>query len=377
MNVRSIKMLESIPATEQKKQEQQWKPRILRMKFFKNHDLKSYLLFSSKSVLRILRFSPKIFFLPSIIIYPSNLCNFRCIMCDEGADGAKAPQRFDVRSLEKILTECASYSIKPKIHFSGLGEPLVYKEISSVMRLCREKNIDWSVTTNGYLLETYAEDLVQNGCRAINISIHGSESDHNNVTGVDNSFEKAVRGLQKIETIKKKCNSPTPLIAVNCVITGRNLPHLRTILRDFIDLPVNSITFQHLIFSRDSFLEEKPFIVREKEQIESLMQFMRYVESNTFPLKINFFPKIKSEDIPAYYSLENDKFNQSCVLPWLSVRIYPNGDAGMCDIVYGNILKSSLKSVINNDKAISFRNTLIKNKFKSPMCFRCCHRHYY
>jgi MoaA/NifB/PqqE/SkfB family radical SAM enzyme len=347
------------------------------MKFYKNRDLKSYLLFSSRSILRILRISPKIFLLPSIIVYPSNLCNFRCIMCDEGADSAKTPQKFDIRSLEKLLTECASYRIKPKIHFSGLGEPLVYNEISAAMRFCGEKKIDWSMTTNGYLLETYAEDLVKNGCRAINVSIHGSEADHNKVAGVHNAFEKAVRGLQKMEAIKRTANSPTPLVAINCVITAGNLPNLKTILRDFITLPVNSITFQHLIFSQDDFRDQKPFVIREKEQVESLVQFMRSVENTPFPMKINFFPKIKIKDVPAYYSLENDKFNQSCVLPWLSVRISPNGDAEMCGVAYGNIMRSDLRSVINSDSALSFRRTLMNKKFRSPECFRCCHRHYY
>lgn len=339
-------------------------------------DLKSYLAFSSKSLLKILRRSAKIHILPSVIIYPSNKCNFKCVMCGDHADHVKKTQIMDIGTLERIVRECSTFRIKPKIHFSGLGEPLVCPDIVGLMRMCKQYKSQWSMTTNGYLLETYAEDLVANDCKAINISIHGAEPEHDQVTGVHNSLKKATRGLQKLDSLKRNTKS-MPVVAVNCVITSQNVLNLKTILDHFMHFPVNSITFQHLIFSADDFRNREPFTIQEKEKLESLEKFISYVSRTTFPLKINFFPKIKINDIRAYYSAENDKFSHSCILPWLSARIYPNGDVGMCNNIYGNIQNSCLKSLINNNKAVMFRRALIKKEFSSPICFRCCHRHYY
>ncbi len=347
------------------------------MKLFPKSDLKSYLLFSSRSFLRALRLSPRQFFLPSLIIYPSNICNFRCIMCDEGADSVKAVKRMDFETMEKLIQECSSFTIGPKIHFSGLGEPLVYPEIAKLMRLFKDRKVHWSMTTNGYLLEKYAEDLVENDCRAVNISIHGIGPDHDRVTRISNAFDKAITGLQKLDSARRDKNSSLPLIALNCVITNQNVSALRSILDRLLSLPVNSLTFQHLIFSREDFLNKEPFIIHEDEKIDLLKQFISYVNANKFSKKINFFPKIKAGDLRDYYSVTRGKFNHSCILPWLSVRIYPDGDVGMCDVVFGNIRKATLKSIINNDEAIAFRRRLIDNEFRSPACFRCCHRHYY
>ncbi len=346
------------------------------MRPFQKNDLKSYLLFSSKSFLRILRLSVRQFFIPGLIIYPSNVCNFKCVMCDSGADAVKTVRKMDLSTLEKILAECSTYTIKPRIHFSGLGEPLVYPAIIDLMQLCKNYRAHWSMTTNGYLLEKYAEGIVENGCRAVNISIHGIGTEHNRVTGINNSFEKVMKGLERLDASKRNINAVLPLIAVNCVITSQNVSSLKTIVDRFIDLPVNSITFQHLKFSRDDFLNKEPFIIHEKEKMDLLKQFILYVNQNKFSKKINFFPKMKVNDLSDYYSAD-DAFNQSCILPWLSARIYPDGDVDMCDNVYGNILKSSLKAIINSDQATLFRRKLINNEFKSPICFRCCHRHYY
>jgi sulfatase maturation enzyme AslB (radical SAM superfamily) len=350
--------------------------RVTIMKLFPKMDLKSYLLFSSKSFLKILRLSARIHILPSVIIYPSNICNFKCIMCDDRAGHVKNTQIMDIGTLERIIRECSTYRIKPKIHFSGHGEPLVYPDIVNLMRICKQNKSHWSMTTNGYLLETYAEDLVANGCQAINISIHGAEPGHDQVTGIHNSLKKVTRGLQKLDSLKKNTKN-MPVVAVNCVITSQNVLNLKTILDHLIHFPVNSITFQHLIFSADDFRNKEPFTIPEKEKLESLEKFIAYVSRTTFPLKINLFPKIKISDIRGYYSAENDKFSHSCLLPWLSARIYPNGDVGMCNNIYGNIQNSCLKSLINNNKAVMFRRALIKKKFRSPICFRCCHRHYY
>lgn len=235
------------------------------MKLFPKQDLKSYLLFSSKSFLRVLRLSPKQLFLPGLIIYPSNICNYKCMMCDEGADSVKPVRKMELSTLEKVLKECSTFAIKPRIHFSGLGEPLVHPEIASFMQLCRQYKINWSMTTNGYLLEKYAASLVENECRGVNISIHGIGTDHDRVTGINNSFTRVMSGLEKLDMAKRNNNAVLPLIAVNCVITNQNISNLKAILDYFLDLPVNSITFQHLIFSNDDFINKKPHVIHEKK----------------------------------------------------------------------------------------------------------------
>ncbi len=347
------------------------------MKVFHHNDLKSYLLFSSKSFLRILRFTSRQLFLPGLIVYPSNICNYKCVMCDEGAGTAKEVKKMDLGTLEKLLADCRWFFPRPRIHFSGLGEPLVHPDIAGFMQLCKRRGFIWSMTTNGYFLDTYAGDIVENRCRDLNVSIHGIGADHDRVTGIAGSFDQVVSGLKKLDEVKRNLHTPFPSIAINCVITGHNTHRLKKLLDYFTKLPVSSITFQHTIFSREDFFDKAPYVIHEEWKIDFLRRFIESIDLSAYAMKINFFPNLELQDIPAYYSTADASFNQSCVLPWLGARVYPDGNVAMCDNVYGNIRESSLRSIINSKKARAFRKQVMKNKFKLPQCFRCCHRHYY
>lgn len=344
---------------------------------FLNKDMKDYLLFTSNRVLDVLKISSRVLCMPSLLIYPTNICNYDCVMCNTGRGSIKRKERMDFTLLERILFEASKLLIKPEIHFSGYGEPLMYSRISEVMRTCKQRKLKWSMTTNGFLLDRYGEDIVKNSCYALNISIHGMASEHERITQTDKAFEKTISGIKKIEAERKKHSKASPLIAINCVISNNNVDYLKDILDMLLELPVSSIIFQHLAFEKKHLKTEEDFLILEGSKHEKIIQFMNYVNSSRFSAKVNFFPKIEKQDISGYYTDRDVSFRQSCVLPWLSSMIYPNGDVRQCDVVFGNLNDNSLKSVINSKAATAFRKKVKQGKFYSQLCFRCCHRHYY
>ena len=104
-------------------------------------DMKDFLLLSSSGIFDLLRLTSRAWCLPSIIVYPTNLCNYDCIMCQYGKSKIQNKQTMDLSLMSKLIDQAASFLIKPKVHFSGLGEPLVYKEIKSVMQLCSKHKL--------------------------------------------------------------------------------------------------------------------------------------------------------------------------------------------------------------------------------------------
>ncbi len=337
-------------------------------------DLKYYLLLTSSSFLNILRFSPRIHILPSVIIYPSNVCNYDCVMCTNARNKNKNHKIMDWDLMEKNINECSNFIIKPRIHFSGLGEPLIYSKIKDAMQLCRKNKLRWSMTTNGYFLENYANDLILNNCSAINVSIHGCRSEHDKITGIKGNFDKVINGIKILDETKKRFKKTTPLISINCVFNNDNILNLKKILNIFMKLPINGITFQHMIFNENE--KDVDFLIKDKDKIKSLVKFVEFIETNKFPIKVNLFPKIKRKDIIRYYTTKN-KFKQSCIFPWLSVRIHPNGEVKSCFQTLGNTKYNSLKSIINSCEALRIRNLLRRGKFRISSCFRCCHKQYY
>jgi radical SAM protein with 4Fe4S-binding SPASM domain len=287
----------------------------------------------------------------------------------------------DFSLMGKIITECSKLLFKPILHFSGYGEPLIYPKILNTIQLCNEMKMKWSMTTNGYFLEKYVEDLVSNNCYAINVSIHGNALENDKITGINGSFDEVVKSIKKLEEVKLQLKKITPLVAINCVMTDYNVTNLWNILDSFLKLPVGSITFQHLQFSENEIKEQSDpdshAIIREKNLYE-LIKFISFLEDANLPIDAFFHPKIQKKDIIGYYTDKHYKFNESCNFPWLSVFVKPNGDVCCCSQIIGNLRTNSLKAIMNSKQAIEFRERIRKGiKPKSPECFRCDMRQYY
>lgn len=344
---------------------------------FGKQDLKSYLEYSSSKILNILKFSNRIYILPSVVIYPTNICNYDCIMCINAKSKIRIHEKMDLSIINKIINDCSKFFFKPKIHFSGLGEPLIYPEIKEVMQLCKQKRLKWSMTTNGYLLEKYAKDIVSNNCDAINISIHGRVLEHNKIVGIANAFEKVIKGIKKLDETKKSFKKRKPPIAINCVFNNDNILYLDSTLNSLIKLPINSITFQHLSFFEEDINKNKKFLIKDKNKLERIHKFIKTIETKEYSRRVKIFPKIKNKEINNYYTKKEYKSDLSCIFPWVSVRIYPNGDVKLCGQFFGNIKQNCLKQIINSKQALKFRSLIRKKKFHSLECFRCCHRFYY
>jgi MoaA/NifB/PqqE/SkfB family radical SAM enzyme len=284
----------------------------------------------------------------------------------------------DIGIAKKLIDEVSKFGFfKPRAHFSGGGEPLLYRQFVQLASYCREKKINWSMTTNGYTLNKFYKQIVDSNCRNINISIHGYSHVHDNVVGVKGSFDKVVSNLNVLDEYKKARNTILPRIALNCVINKKNVEYLYDILNTFKDLPVHSITFQHLIFTPEDLEDTEKRVPKSKEELETVKRFIEYVENNQFSLPIQFFPSIKTKDIFHYYNDFDYPFERTCTFPWHVLRLRPEGSVTTCNgLELGNIRNEKLTGMWNSHKNNQFRKKLKKSGI-SRSCYRCCHRNYY
>ena len=243
----------------------------------------------------------------------------------------------------------------------------------------------WSLTTNAVLLADYLDDILAYQCSSINVSLHGTSAQHDAITGVSGAFKRAVDAIIALDQMKEHHHQKTPLIALNCVITNDNVTHLRDILTTLQSLPVSSITFSHLHFSRIDFKRHPTSTVNsqtiDSAKLEDLTDFLVYLEHAKLPIKTFTYPIINERDVSGYYADTGYHFNNSCVFPWLTADVYPNGNVQLCNQSIGSLETHSLKSIINSRRALAFKKWVKHGKrdliLEPPDCFRCPHRHYY
>ena len=131
----------------------------------------------------------------SLRITITNRCNENCIYCHH--DGMVSTK--DEMTPDEIYTICKiakKIGVK-KIRLSG-GEALIRKDIVGIVEKINSLNFkDISITTNGVLLEKYAEDLKKAGLMRVNVSLDTLNPDtYKYVTKMD-YLNEAKKGIHK------------------------------------------------------------------------------------------------------------------------------------------------------------------------------------
>lgn len=100
-------------------------------------------------------------------------CNFRCLYCMPKIPFDWVPKE-NLLSFEEmfLFVKAAIDEGIKKIRITG-GEPLLRKDLSNFLKMIYDydKNIDLAITTNGFLLKDYIQDLKNSGLKRINISL--------------------------------------------------------------------------------------------------------------------------------------------------------------------------------------------------------------
>ncbi len=127
----------------------------------------------------------------------TDLCNLRCKYCmpAEGIPKRSHNEILRLEEVEEIVRVAAELGIR-KVRITG-GEPLVRP---GVIELCRQISAipgieELAITTNGLLLERYAEQLAQAGVHRVNISLDTLRPDRFSEITRGGSLEQVLRGI--------------------------------------------------------------------------------------------------------------------------------------------------------------------------------------
>jgi len=319
-------------------------------------------------------------------------CNLKCYMCGQvKMDITARNQEIDFDQLCRFITQAKPFGMRFGVYLWG-GEPFLYKNIFPLIRFIKTKGLFVTINTNGTLLEKYAEEIVKNGVDRLIISIDGLNAQHDEIRGVEGTFDKIIKGVTAINAIKKI----RPILSSNTVITQKNYTSLYEIAMFLKSIKINAIEFQFPIF----FTEEMGinYEKRMQEDFSCQAKFWKGFLGEYHSLEINrliteiqkvrealpkhfkLVPNLKDDEIVAYFSRPDEDFvHKLCSLPWSQVRIEPNGDLVICpdfpDYKIGSIFdpeqQDGVPRYLTDAPLKQFRESLEK-KGLLPICIKCC-----
>jgi cyclic pyranopterin phosphate synthase len=171
-------------------------------------------------------------------------CNFRCTYCmpkevyGESFKFLPREELLDFNEIERIAETFAKLGVN-KIRITG-GEPLVRKNIEDLIK--KLSNIDGiqdiAMTTNGYLLESKLDSLIESGLNRITVSLDSIDSKtFKKMSGQNFEVEKV------LSAIKSANNKGFKKLKINCVVQKNVNEHSILDLLDYFRDSGNIVRF--------------------------------------------------------------------------------------------------------------------------------------
>lgn len=300
---------------------------------------------------------------PTLIgVEPTNRCNLSCKMCSRNYWDSSRNTPGD------MLFSLFKESIIPYTRFRMLslqvyGEPLIAKDFLDMVVEGKRHHAIVGFTTNGVLLEKYADGLVKRGVDYIDISIDGIR-ELQRIRGV--AIDVILRGIRAVNNAKHKRRIESPTLSINFVGMGMNIEELPDVIKLAKNCDIKKVNVVHLMAHDESLREENLFYHRDKAE-ETFRVAQRLAQEASIDLILP--------------SLENEV--TFCSRPFKHLYINWNGDIRPCcfatlyeddSLILGNLNRISLKEIWLSPRLENLRKSLLTGGDIPAFCQKCPER---
>ncbi len=307
----------------------------------------------------------------STIAYPSaimlevtNYCNLHCITCPReyqyGLDMDKGSMNIEL--LRTIVDQ--AYPYVDSIGLTGLGEPLIYKDLPAALRYIKSKNrgIITSISTNAALPESIEiVGLIKENIDSIQISIDGIGETYNKVRKNGN-YE---RFLQNVSGICNELSAFNKSLIFNMVVIKENFHQMEEMIDLTSKLGMSGINFA--LFNLASIPDIS-------------IDYYNYYHTAEFVDALHGAIE-KSKQYPSldvtFWDYQSKNNFRKCPFPWTQFYVSWDGYLTACcakpfpkELHFGDLNSTSLIDCLNSASYQNFRKLWYENQ-TPKYCDRC------
>jgi radical SAM protein with 4Fe4S-binding SPASM domain len=165
---------------------------ILRKTYFNNYASIKYYFYKLNRTLHMVN-TP--LFVRWVATYE---CNLHCKHCEASA-GEKRADELTTEEICRAVKEMGKMGVRG-FYVSG-GEPLLRKDFFEVISMAKREGMNISISTNGYLVERFEDQLSSVKPLRISTSIDGLEETNDEFRGARGAFQKTLRTLDFFKEI--------------------------------------------------------------------------------------------------------------------------------------------------------------------------------
>jgi len=317
---------------------------------------------------------------PCIIdLSPTDYCNLKCLSCWQRNPrfNNKLDSKWYQLSDEKLLSlidEGFELGVE-WWEITGGGEPLLRPVTPRLMEKIKTLGMRGSMTTNGTLFsKRFITKLVNIGWDKITFSIDSPDASSNDyLRGKPGAFNKAIKALKTIKSLKARLKKQTPVITFNTVLSNKNYDKTAKMIKLARKVGCKEVDFEPMTLHSEIGKSLK----LNDEQIKEFQGFIEKTQKIADRLKIktnicNFKEKrlIKKsnsmQDVLKNETKDKGFLSIPCYEPWYHLVIKVDGTAGPCciyDDKQMNVKKQTLKEIWYSRAFDKIRKKIIKQKF--------------
>lgn len=321
---------------------------IKRFHYFRRHFLSFLTHLTFKKVInlilneiemRLVIISPKSL-PPYLKIEPTPLCQLRCIACGQSKPDFRKQfnnsMHLSLEELKKIIDPISSTTLG--ISFSVYGEPLLNKNLISMIKYISSKNIGVSFPTN-FSVKLGNEEikrLAKSGLDSIVVSLDGASEDIYNKYRIGGNFNLILKNVKLLSDAKKRLGLKKCRIIWKFIVFDYNKHEVEIVKKQYKSLGFDSYEF--------------------------VSNFQGDLSKNT-------------KDI---YNKSMIKNKKPCYWLWNTIVIRWDGTILPCcsslQFNLGNAIEENIKKIWNNEKYKTLREGFSKKRYglkMHPLCIKC------
>lgn len=325
-------------------------------------------------------------------IHPTNRCNLKCRMCGtrtaweaEEGDMEEIIQENKQRELSgerlnRLVDEAAEMDVE-RVLLTGGGEPFIRKDlVLDLMQGIKDYDMFGNINTNGTLLrEGGIRKIVDMEWDLMMFSIDSPYAEtHDYMRNQENTFQRAVENIVRIQKYKEKIGSKKPEIALNSVLTKANYEELPELVKFVSRLGCNDLTIFPLL-GVDKHQDLK--VVNEKKLNRKIEKAKKIAEEENLHNNLEDVKRNETSEADVKEEAKNNKdekdeeffMKAKCFEPFLNMVVKMDGKVTPCCMIeegQENIKDKPLEEVWTGDYYTKLRSNFSESGIPD-ICSEC------
>lgn len=306
----------------------------------------------------------------------TSVCTFDCVMCNRHnlKQSGVLQRQMPLDLFRKIIAETQPQYVT----VSGLGDPLLYPHLGTVLKELREQKIVVSLTSNlPHVTEKNLAALVEWPPDIFSFSLHAGTREIFNAITRSEDFDKSI---QNFSTILTRLDTKKTYFRISCALQQLNLEDYDAVWSwierwDLVD-------HFHLMPVHD-FLIDVPGVAGYKpteEQKRSAAESVERALGATQDPRKRQFLRTWRERIDKVPSTEQPVSSAPCMVPWYTTYITYSGTVVPCCFLtqprheLGDASVDGFHQIWSGQKYQQFRHALMTRRETLAGCDKCRRR---